>query len=128
MLSRSCEHNGSGIVEPGFRVLVVQLVLDGKAEAALALLANHYRIRPPKIRVGLPKRHRKNTLGCYSAKGETIFVLDSDALKEPSIVLHEFYHHLRTSPVAKRHKGTEQRANEFASEFVDAYESVRAGF
>jgi hypothetical protein len=115
-------------VEPDFRALVVQLVLDGKAEAAVELLANHYRIRPPKIRVGLPKRHRKNTLGCYAAKGETIFVLDSDTLKAPSVVLHEFYHHLRTSPVAKRHKGTEQRANAFAREFTDAYESARAGF
>ena len=115
-------------MEPDFRVLVVQLVLDGRAEAALALLASHYRIRPPKIRVGLPKRHRKNTLGCYSANGETIFVLDSDVLKAPSIVLHEFYHHLRTSPVAKRHRGTEQRANEFAREFTDAYELARAGF
>lgn len=116
------------MLEPDFKVLVVQLVLDGKAEAALALLADHYRIRPPKIRVGLPKRHRKDTLGCYSAKGETIFVLDSDALKAPSVVLHEFYHHLRTSPVAKRHRGTEQRANEFAREFINAYESAHAGF
>jgi hypothetical protein len=115
-------------LELDFRVLVVQLVLDGKAEAALELLAKYYNISPPKLRVGLPKRHRKNTLGCYSAKSETIFVLDSDALKEPSIVLHEFYHHLRTSPVARRHKGTEKHANGFAKEFIDAHKSARACF
>jgi hypothetical protein len=111
-------------LEPDFRVLVVQLVLDGRAEEALELLAKQYNVNSPKIRVGLPKRHRKDTLGCYTARSETISVLNSDMLKEPSVILHEFYHHLRTSPIARQHKGTEKHANRFAKEFIDSYKSA----
>jgi len=111
-------------LEPDFRILVVQLILDGRAEEALELLAKHYNVNLPTIKVGLPKRHRRNTLGCYTAKNETIFVLDSDTLKEPLVILHEFYHHLRTSSVARRHKGTEKHATKFAKKFIDAYREI----
>ena len=111
-------------MEPGFRILVVQLILDGRAEEALEILAKHYNVNAPKIKVGLPKRHRRNTLGCYTAKYETISVLDSDTLKEPLVILHEFYHHLRTSSVARRHKGTEKYATRFAKEFIEAYRAA----
>lgn len=111
-------------MELDFRILVVQLILDGRASEALELLSKHYNVNLPKIRVGLPKRHRKNTLGCYMAKNETIHILDSDALKEPLVILHEFYHHLRTSPAAKRHKGTEKYATMFAKKFIAAYKST----
>jgi len=98
--------------------------LDGRAEEALEILAKHHKVNLPKIKVGLPKRHRKNTLGCYTAKNETIYVFDSDALKEPLVVLHEFYHHLRTSSVARKHKGTEKYATRFARKFIAAYKSA----
>jgi len=107
-----------------FKALVVRLILDGMAEKALELLAKHYNANLPKIRVGLPKSRRRNALGCYRAKDETISVLDSDTLKDPSVVLHEFYHHLRTSHVDMRHKGTEKYATEFAKEFIKAYKST----
>ena len=109
------------LLELDFRTLVVQLILDGKAEEALQLLAKHYSVNLPKIKVGLPRRHRRNTLGCYMTKNETISVLDSDTLKEPSVILHEFYHHLRSSPEGKKHKGTERHANRFAKKFIDTY-------
>jgi predicted transcriptional regulator with HTH domain len=70
--------------------------LNGKVEDALEHLTERYNISSPTIKVGLPNRHRKNTLGCYTAKNQTISVLNSDALKEPMVILHEFYHHLRT--------------------------------
>ncbi|MGB8781203.1 MAG: hypothetical protein WCD81_11230 [Candidatus Bathyarchaeia archaeon] len=105
-----------------FRASVVQLILNGKVEAALGLLAEQYNVDLPRIRVGLPGRHRKNTLGCYTAKNQTITVLNSDTLKEPAVVLHEFYHHLRTS-IDKKHRGTEKYAGEFAMEFIEAYVS-----
>jgi hypothetical protein len=42
------------------------------------------------------------------------------------VVLHEFYHHLRTS-IDKKHRGTEKFAGEFAEEFIKAYiSSMRA--
>jgi len=106
--------------EPEFRASVVQLILNGKVEEALRLLAEQYNVDLPRIRVGLPSRHRKNAIGCYAAKNQTISVLNSDTLKEPSVVLHEFYHHLRTS-IDMKHRGTEKYAGEFAEEFIKAY-------
>jgi hypothetical protein len=110
-------------LEGRFRAFVVWLVLNGNVEKALELLAQHYNVSVPRVKVGLPKGHRRKAFGCYTAKNETISVLDSDALKQPSVILHEFYHHLRTS-VDKKHRGTEKRAGRFVREFVDAYRSV----
>ena len=112
-------------MEPRFKAFVVWLILNGKTEEALELLAKYYKVNLPKIKVGLPKRHRKNTLGCYTAGKETISVLSSDILKEPSIILHEFYHHMRMD-ADKRHKGTERKAHEFAQNFIEAYRSMSA--
>jgi Zn-dependent peptidase ImmA (M78 family) len=100
--------------------LVVQLILNGKVEKALELLARHYKVDLPKIRVGLPKGRRANVFGCYAARNQTIYVLNSEVLKDPFVVLHEFYHHLRTG-VNNKHKGTEKLANRFAKEFIEAY-------
>jgi hypothetical protein len=108
--------------EPEFKASIVQLILDGKVEQALELLAKRYNVSLPKVRVGLPNRHRKDTLGCYTAKNQTISVLNSDVLRQPTVVLHEFYHHLRTS-VDEKHRGTEKYASGFAREFINAYMS-----
>ena len=108
-----------------FKALIVWLILNGKAEKSLELLAEHYGVDMPKIKVGLPKAHIRKTLGCYNAKNKTIFVLNCDTLKEPFIILHEFYHHLRTTLDAK-HKGTERYADDFAKEFIQAYKSTAA--
>jgi hypothetical protein len=102
--------------------LVVWLILNGEAERALGLLSEQFNVRVPSIKVGLPKGRRSTALGCYSSRDRTISVLNSDALKEPFIIIHEFYHHLRTSADA-RHKGTEKYADEFAKGFIEAYES-----
>lgn len=77
----------------------------------------------PKIKVGLPRGHKKKTFGCYTAKDKTISVLNSDVLKEPFVIVHEFYHHVRTTADV-RHKGTERYANEFANEFIQAYKTM----
>ncbi len=99
---------------------IVWLILNGRAENALALLSEHFNIGTPSIKVGLPKGRRSNTLGCYSSRDRTISVLSSDTLREPFVIIHEFYHHLRTSADA-RHRGTEKHADEFAKEFIEAY-------
>ena len=113
--------------KPRFKALVVSLILNGKVEKALELLAEHYGVSVPKMKVGLPKGRKKKTLGCYNAKKGTIFVLNSDTLSEPFIILHEFYHHLRTA-LDTKHKGTEKYADEFAKDFIQAYKSVAAEF
>jgi hypothetical protein len=102
--------------------LVVYLILDGKTERALYLLSEQFNVSVPTIKVGLPKGRRSTVLGCYSSKDRTISVLNSDALKDPFIVLHEFYHHLRTTADAK-HKGSEKYADEFAKQFIEAFKA-----
>jgi hypothetical protein len=111
-------------LENKFKAFIVWLILNGKTEKALKLLAEHYNVNAPKIKIGLPKGRKKNTLGCYVAKMETIFVYHNDVLKEPYIILHEFYHHLRTG-VDKSHKGTEKHASKFAKEFIEAYREMK---
>ena len=103
-----------------FKAFIVHLILNGNVEEALEQLAKHFHISLPRIKVGLPGRHRTKALGCYSAKNHTIHVVSSDVLKEPFIILHEFYHHLRTS-IDRKHKGTEKYASQFAQDFILAY-------
>jgi hypothetical protein len=112
-------------LEQKFKASIVWLILNGKTEKALELLAEHYSVEVPKLKVGLPKGRKKKALGCYNAKNGTIFVLNSDTLKEPFIILHEFYHHLRTA-LDRKHKGTERYADEFSREFIQAYKSMAA--
>lgn len=108
-----------------FKPLIVWLILNGKAEEALTLLAKNYRVNTPKLKIGLPKGRRKNIFGCYTPRNETISMLNSDTLGNPFVVLHEFYHHLRTHSVDKQHKGTEKNANKFATEFLQEYEALK---
>jgi hypothetical protein len=105
-----------------FKPLVVWLILNGKAEEALALLAKNYGVNTPKLKIGLPKGRKTNVSGCYTPKDETISLLSSDVMGNPFVILHEFYHHLRTS-VDKKHKGTEKNADKFAKEFIEAYKA-----
>jgi Zn-dependent peptidase ImmA (M78 family) len=109
-------------LEPDFKAHIVWLILGGDTEKALRLLAEHYGVNPPKIRVGLSQSRKKRTLGYYSTKNKTISVMNSDMLREPFVILHEFYHHLRTTPKAE-HKGTEKYADRFATEFILAYKT-----
>ncbi len=110
-------------MEQNFKASIVYLILKGEAEKALEMLAEHYHVGVPKLKVGLPKGRKKKVLGCYSARNKTISVLNSDALKEPFIILHEFYHHLRTA-LDMKHRGTEKYADEFSKGFIQAYKSM----
>jgi hypothetical protein len=109
--------------EHGFKPLIVWLILNKRTEEALTLLAKNYKVNTPKLRVGLPKRHRKNVFGCYTPKDETISVLNSDVIGNPFVILHEFYHHTRTS-IDKKHRGTERNADGFANEFIQEYRAA----
>jgi hypothetical protein len=110
-------------LEERFKAGIVWLILNGQAEQAVALLARYCGVNEPKVEVGLPKGRKKRAIGCYSAKNKTITVMNSDTLKDPFVILHEFYHHLRTTSDAK-HKGTEKYANDFARRFIHAYKST----
>jgi hypothetical protein len=104
-----------------FKPTIVLLIINGRTEEALTLLANEYHVKIPNLKVGLPKKHKAVAYGCYTAKTETISVLNSDMLVNPFVILHEFYHHLRSKGVDKMHRGTEKNADKFALEFIEAY-------
>ncbi len=103
---------------------IVWLILNQRAEEALILLAKHYGVTTPQLKIGLPKGHKKGVRGCYQAKNETIYLFNSDILENPFVLLHEFYHHLRSRSVDKQHKGTESKADKFAVEFLAEYQSA----
>ena len=104
--------------EEEVRAKAVKLILDGEPEKALQLLSDYYGVRTPKLRVGLPKRYT-GVLGCYVASEQTIYVKSSDQYHDPFIILHEYYHHLRT--FMGKHRGTEKNANKYALESIRYY-------
>jgi hypothetical protein len=71
----------------------------------------------------MPKGRRKN-VGCYVARKRTIYVSNLHELNSPYVILHEFYHHLRTYNM--KHRGTEKHAERFAEDYVEAYKIVSA--
>jgi hypothetical protein len=46
-------------------------------------------------------------------------------LKDPLVVLHEFYHHLRIG-LDRVHRGTEGNAMEFAKGFIESFRFIAA--
>ena len=105
-------------VDGVFKAEIVQLILSNDAEMAVRVLAERYDVDVPSLRVGLPRGHAKVT-GCYVGKNKTIYVASSDALVDPFLILHEFYHHLRS--VSGSHRGTERYANTFALDYIDEF-------
>ena len=113
-------------LQANFKPIVVALILNGKPEEALAILGKKYKVTTPKLKVGLPKGRKATAFGVYTSKNETISVLNSDALMNPFVILHEFYHHLRSRAIDKQHRGTEKNADKFAAEFIKAYNASAA--
>jgi Zn-dependent peptidase ImmA (M78 family) len=110
------------MAEDNFKPLVVWLILNGKPEEALELLAKKHQVNIPDLKVGLPKGHKITAFGCYTSKNQTISVLNSDILINPFVIIHEFYHHLRSKSVDRMHKGTEKNADKFAIDFLMQYQ------
>jgi len=112
--------NNDQALDSKFKPTIVWLILNQRTEEALKILSQAYKVATPRLKIGLPKGHKHGIYGCYSPKDATISLLESDMLSNPFVVLHEFYHHLRTS-VDKQHKGTERNADSFANDFIQAY-------
>jgi hypothetical protein len=103
-----------------FRARIVQLILMKETDEALETLSQHYRVDVPNLKVGMPKKYSKK-VGCYVSKTKTIHVISREKLEEPFVILHEFYHHLRTQN--RKHRGTEKHADKFAKEFIEAFQT-----
>ena len=104
-----------------FKARIVHLILSKNPEEALERLSEYYNVDVPKVKIGMPKGHVKSR-GCYVAGKKTIYFSHRDALYNPYVVLHEFYHHLRTRD--RKHKGTEKRADAFAKGFIETYKEL----
>lgn len=109
-----------------FKTAVVIMILNKQTEQALEMLAKHYNVEVPKLKVGLPKGHTRNAYGTYTNKNQTISVLNSEVFSNPFVILHEFYHHLRTNSVDKQHRGTEKNADKFALEYIKEFQQTVA--
>jgi Zn-dependent peptidase ImmA (M78 family) len=103
-----------------FKAEIVRLILMKQTDEALNALSHYYGVAVPLLKVGMPKGHR-GKVGCYVSKTKTIHVMNHEKLEDPFVILHEFYHHLRTQD--GKHKGTEKHANKFAQEFIEAFQN-----
>jgi len=103
------------------RAAIVALIIDRQPEDALKRLSLYYKVAPPKLRIGRVKRH-SNSLAVYQSRNKTIYVSSQDYLYTPQILLHEFYHHLRS--IDGGHRGNEKYADKFAQSFLVSYGSL----
>lgn len=101
---------------------VVHLILNKKTEEALQNLSKFYRVSPPEITVGTIKGKRRTVYAVYVQKESKIYCINSDIFYNPFIVLHEFYHHIRTK--GGIHRGSEKYANTYARDFIDSYKKI----
>ena len=102
---------------------IVKLILDSKTEDALKLLSSFYHISPPDVKVGTIKGRRKTVYAVYVHKERRIYALNSEVFYNPFIILHEFYHHLRSRAIG--HRGSEKHADYYAKEFLHSYGVTR---
>jgi hypothetical protein len=93
---------------------IVYMILNKKTEEALQHLSKFYNMSPPEIVVGTVKGKRKTVYAVYA--------INSDVFYNPFIVLHEFYHHIRTK--GGIHRGSEKNANMYAKSFIDVYNRI----
>ena len=75
---------------------IVYKILNRDTEQALSDLSDLYNIRAPEIVVGTIKGKRKTVYAVYVQNENRIYALNSDIFYNPFVVLHEFYHHLRS--------------------------------
>lgn len=101
---------------------VVYLILNKKTEEALQDLSKFYKVAPPEITVGTIKGKRRTVYAVYVQRESKIYCINSDIFYNPFIVLHEFYHHIRTK--GGIHKGSEKYANTYAKSFIDSYKKI----
>jgi hypothetical protein len=106
--------------EEDFKVLVVALILDSKTEDALGVLSKKYHVVRPKLGVGVVEGKTKGVAAVYSMKRKEILAAKREYLYDPFVMIHEFYHHLRST--SGRHRGTEKQADKFSVDFISAYQ------
>lgn len=105
--------------EEEMKAAVVALILDSKPEEALDVLSKWYRISRPRLGIGVVEGRTKGVAAVYSTRRKEILAANREYLYNPFVMIHEFYHHLRSR--SGRHRGTEKDADKFAIDFIAAY-------
>ena len=98
---------------------VVWLILDYKPEDAISLLCKWYRVPRPRLLVGVLEGKTKRVAAVYSVQRREIRAANREYLYDPFVMIHEFYHHLRST--SGKHRGTEKQADKFALDYIAAY-------
>lgn len=106
------------------KALVVALVLERRPEEAIEVLSKWYKVTVPRLGVGVTEGKTKGIAAVYSGRRREILAANREYLYDPFVIVHEFYHHLRT--IGGTHKGTERQADLFANGFIAAYRSAAA--
>lgn len=101
---------------------IVALILDKKTEVALANLSKLYKIDAPEIVVGTIKKKRRTVYAVYVVQEKKIYALNSEIFYNPFVILHEYYHHIRSKHGT--HRGSEKRADMYAQDFIDSYTRI----
>ena len=102
-----------------FKALVVALILDSRTEEAIGALCKHYHVEEPRIGVGVIEGRTKMVRAVYSQRRKEILAANRDYFYDPFVMIHEFYHHLRS--ISGKHRGTERQADGFAADFIQSY-------
>jgi hypothetical protein len=110
--------------EDRMKVSVVSLILDSKPEEAIRVLSRWYKVSEPRLGVGVFEGRTKGVAAVYSQNRREILAANREYLYDPFVMIHEFYHHLRST--SGRHRGTERQADEFAMSYINAYRRAAA--
>jgi hypothetical protein len=103
-------------LEETLRKMILRKIIDGEIETALELLSKEYKVPTPKYRIGTVKGHR-DAAGCYIERKKTILFANNEIMRNPIVVLHEFYHHMISS-VTLKGGGTDKNAERFVRRFL----------
>ncbi len=114
-----------GTSDDQMKAAVVALILDSSPEQAIALLSKWYRVPEPRLGVGVFEGKTKGVAAVYSQNSKKILAARREYLYDPFVMIHEFYHHLRST--GGKHRGTEKQADRFALDFIEAYRRVTSG-
>ena len=96
--------------------------MDSNPEKAMEMLCDRYGVPLPKLGVGVFTGRSKGVRAVYSGSRKEIRAAKREYLYDPFVIIHEFYHHLRS--VGGEHKGTEKNADKFALDFIGSYNKV----
>ncbi len=111
--------------EETMKATVVALILDSNPEEAIEKLSKWYKVSQPKLGVGVVEGKTKGVAAVYSQRRREILAARREFMYDPFVMIHEFYHHLRS--MSGQHRGTEKQADRFALEFIEAYRRIAAG-